>query len=82
MIPQPNGLDCKYRHALPPGFVLNSEKKKKEAEAKAKVITLEEFLESEVRPSSDASAAAERAPRLTLHLTPAPFRSATSSVAT
>jgi hypothetical protein len=43
----PNGENCKYRHALPPGFVLDSDKKKKEAAAKANVITLEEFLESE-----------------------------------
>ncbi|CDS11452.1 hypothetical protein LRAMOSA03715 [Lichtheimia ramosa] len=42
----PNGGDqCKYRHALPPGFVLKSQEAKK-AENK-KEISLEEFLESE-----------------------------------
>ncbi|CED84693.1 Uncharacterized conserved protein, contains CCCH-type Zn-finger [Phaffia rhodozyma] len=43
----PNGVNCFYRHALPPGYVLNSEKKKKAEADKANVITLEEFLESE-----------------------------------
>lgn len=44
----PNGGDnCKYRHALPPGFVLKSQQAKK-AENK-KEISLEEFLESEVK---------------------------------
>ena len=44
----PNGGDsCKYRHALPPGFVLKSQMKKAaEAEATDQ-ITLEEFLETE-----------------------------------
>ena len=37
-----------YRHALPPGFVLKSQKKAMEAAAKADVISLEEFLEVEV----------------------------------
>lgn len=46
---QPNGVDCKYRHALPPGFVLKSEKKAMEELAKKEVISLEEFLETEVR---------------------------------
>jgi hypothetical protein len=37
-----------YRHALPPGFVLKSEKKAAEELAKKDVISLEEFLEVEV----------------------------------
>lgn len=41
----PNGgSSCKYRHALPPGFVLKSKSKAEEKEE----ISLEEFLESEV----------------------------------
>ncbi|BGP14285.1 hypothetical protein JCM10213_004249 [Rhodosporidiobolus nylandii] len=44
----PNGgTNCMYRHALPPGFVLNSQKKKDEEDAKKKEISLEEFLEVE-----------------------------------
>ncbi|KAJ7830881.1 hypothetical protein B0H14DRAFT_2806023 [Mycena olivaceomarginata] len=43
----PNGEDCQYRHALPPGFVLKSQKKAAEEAAKSKVISLEEFLEVE-----------------------------------
>ncbi|KAI7859343.1 hypothetical protein BDC45DRAFT_432907 [Circinella umbellata] len=40
----PNGgVNCKYRHALPPGFVLKSKQNKKEKEE----ISLEEFLDSE-----------------------------------
>ena len=35
-----------YRHALPPGFVLKSERKEREALEKANEISLEEFLES------------------------------------
>lgn len=42
------GLTCKYRHALPPGFVLKSQRKKEEADAKKVEITLEEFLDVEV----------------------------------
>ena len=42
------GLTCKYRHALPPGFILKSQKKKEEEDAKKVVITLEEFLDVEV----------------------------------
>jgi hypothetical protein len=38
-----------YRHALPPGFVLKSEKKAMNEAAKANTISLEEFLEVEVR---------------------------------
>ncbi|EGO24191.1 hypothetical protein SERLADRAFT_388994 [Serpula lacrymans var. lacrymans S7.9] len=43
----PNGEKCQYRHALPPGFVLKSERKAAEAAAKANTISLEEFLEVE-----------------------------------
>ena len=45
----PNGgEECKYVHALPPGFVLKSQKKKeKEDAANAATITIEEFLETE-----------------------------------
>ncbi|KDQ53250.1 hypothetical protein JAAARDRAFT_39632 [Jaapia argillacea MUCL 33604] len=44
----PNGGEnCQYRHALPPGFVLKSQKKREEDAAKASQITLEEFLEVE-----------------------------------
>ena len=46
----PNGGEkCQYRHALPPGFVLKSQKKAAEEAAKANTISLEEFLEVEVR---------------------------------
>lgn len=37
-----------YRHALPPGFVLKSEKKAAEEAAKKEQISLEDFLEVEV----------------------------------
>lgn len=44
----PNGGDaCKYRHALPPGYVLKSKKKDKDGEDDKEQISLEEFLESE-----------------------------------
>ncbi|KAJ6561873.1 hypothetical protein B0H19DRAFT_1142909 [Mycena capillaripes] len=43
----PNGEQCQYRHALPPGFVLKSQRKAAEEAAKANVISLEEFLEVE-----------------------------------
>ncbi|RSH90679.1 hypothetical protein EHS25_001284 [Saitozyma podzolica] len=44
----PNGgPNCMYRHALPPGFVLKSEKKAAEEAAKKEQISLEEFLEVE-----------------------------------
>jgi hypothetical protein len=39
---------CMYRHALPPGFVLKSEKKAAEELAKKDQISLEDFLEVEV----------------------------------
>lgn len=47
----PNGESCHYRHALPPGFVLKSQKKAIEDAEKANAITLEEFLEVEVQPT-------------------------------
>jgi len=43
----PNGEACMYRHALPPGFVLKSQKKALEDAEKANTISLEEFLEVE-----------------------------------
>ncbi|KAG6917513.1 hypothetical protein DXG01_002260 [Tephrocybe rancida] len=43
----PNGEACQYRHALPPGFVLKSQKKALEDAAKANEISLEDFLEVE-----------------------------------
>jgi len=43
----PNGDSCQYRHALPPGFVLKSQKKAMEEAEKANQISLEDFLEVE-----------------------------------
>lgn len=43
----PNGEKCQYRHALPPGFMLKSQRKAAEEAEKSKVISLEEFLEVE-----------------------------------
>ncbi|TFK60130.1 hypothetical protein BDN72DRAFT_546392 [Pluteus cervinus] len=43
----PSGDNCQYRHALPPGFVLKSQKKALEDAAKANTISLEDFLEVE-----------------------------------
>ncbi|KAL0067703.1 Translation machinery-associated protein 46 [Marasmius tenuissimus] len=44
----PNGGEkCQYRHALPPGFVLKSQRKAAEEAAKGQTISLEEFLEVE-----------------------------------
>ncbi|CCL98649.1 uncharacterized protein FIBRA_00651 [Fibroporia radiculosa] len=44
----PNGGEsCQYRHALPPGFMLKSQKKAAADAEKANVISLEEFLEVE-----------------------------------
>jgi len=40
----PNGEKCFYRHALPPGFVLNKDKKKEE---KLEEISIEELVEKE-----------------------------------
>ena len=49
----PNGGEkCQYRHALPPGFVLRSQRKAIEEAEKANTISLEEFLEVEVRIES------------------------------
>ncbi len=51
----PNGGKvCKYRHALPPGFVLKKketleERREREDREKENQITIEEFLETEVR---------------------------------
>ena len=41
--------DCKYRHALPPGFILKQRGKKEDKDEEEHTITLEEFLETEVR---------------------------------
>ena len=46
----PNGENCQYRHALPPGFMLKSQRKAAEDAEKANTISLEEFLEVEVSP--------------------------------
>ncbi|XP_038072166.1 zinc finger CCCH domain-containing protein 15-like [Patiria miniata] len=44
----PNGGDkCMYRHALPPGFVLKSQKKKQDEEQPDQRITIEELIEEE-----------------------------------
>ncbi|BGP38285.1 Translation machinery-associated protein 46 [Rhodotorula kratochvilovae] len=43
----PNGESCMYRHALPPGFVLKSQRKKEDDDAKNREISLEDFLEVE-----------------------------------
>lgn len=44
----PNGGEkCMYRHRLPPGFVLKSQKKELDALAKKSEISIEEFLEAE-----------------------------------
>ena len=43
----PNGDKCIYRHALPPGFVLNKDKKTEEDEKNK--ISLEELIENEVQ---------------------------------
>ncbi|PWZ01041.1 hypothetical protein BCV70DRAFT_199401 [Testicularia cyperi] len=44
----PNGGEkCMYRHRLPPGFVLKSQKKELEQLEKAMEISLEDFLETE-----------------------------------
>ncbi|CAI2171989.1 15382_t:CDS:2 [Funneliformis geosporum] len=41
------GKNCKYRHALPPGFVLKTKSQKKAEEEESEQITIEEFLETE-----------------------------------
>ncbi|KAH6575922.1 hypothetical protein BASA61_004806 [Batrachochytrium salamandrivorans] len=48
----PNGSKCKYRHALPPGFVLKKketedERREREDTEKENQITIEDFLETE-----------------------------------
>ncbi|KAK0546391.1 Translation machinery-associated protein 46 [Tilletia horrida] len=43
----PNGQNCMYRHALPPGFVLKAQKKALAEAEKENEITLEDFLEVE-----------------------------------
>jgi hypothetical protein len=48
-----NGDNCKYRHALPPGYVLKKketeeERREREEREKENQITIEEFLETEV----------------------------------
>jgi hypothetical protein len=49
----PNGgKDCKYRHALPPGFVLKKketedERKERMEDEKENTLTIEDFLETE-----------------------------------
>jgi hypothetical protein len=55
----PNGGDtCKYRHALPPGYVLkkketDEERREREEMEKENQITIEDFLETEVLLYSD-----------------------------
>lgn len=43
----PNGKDCKYRHALPPGYVLKSQMKELLELEKANAPTIEEEIEAE-----------------------------------
>lgn len=51
----PNGGEkCQYRHALPPGFMLKSQRKAAEEAEKANQISLEELLEVEVRIGNDS----------------------------
>jgi len=33
----PNGLDCHYRHCLPPGYVLKKDARKEDEEEKIKI---------------------------------------------
>ncbi len=44
----PNGEKCIYRHALPPGYVLQRDKKKLD-ELKEDEISLEDLIEKEVK---------------------------------
>lgn len=49
----PNSTECKYRHALPPGFILkkketDEEKKARLESEKENALTIEDFLETEV----------------------------------
>lgn len=57
------GDKCMYRHRLPPGFVLKSDKKKQEEDAKKEKISLEDFLEVEVRSLISRSHRVARADR-------------------
>ncbi len=43
----PNGKDCKYRHALPPGYVLKSQMKELLEAEKANAPSIEEEIEAE-----------------------------------
>lgn len=43
----PNGKDCQYRHALPPGYVLKSEMAAMLAEEKANVVDASDVIEAE-----------------------------------
>jgi hypothetical protein len=43
----PNGKDCKYRHALPPGYVLKSQMKQLLEEEAANAKSVEEVIEEE-----------------------------------
>lgn len=43
----PNGDECIYRHALPPGFVLKTSDELKEDEPEEETIPLEEWIEQE-----------------------------------
>lgn len=43
----PNGADCKYRHALPPGYVLKSQMKELLEEEASKVRDIAEVIEEE-----------------------------------
>lgn len=43
----PNGKDCKYRHALPPGYVLKSQMKELLEEEAANAKSIEEIIEEE-----------------------------------
>lgn len=49
----PNGKDCKYRHALPPGYVLKSQMKELLEAEKAAMPSVEEQIEEE-RAAVDA----------------------------
>ena len=49
----PNGKDCKYRHALPPGYVLKSQMKQLLEEEAANKKSVEEEIEEE-RAQNDA----------------------------
>ena len=47
-----DSLECIYRHALPPGFILKKDRKNMEDLKKATEISLEELIEKEVRNST------------------------------